>query len=145
MLLPRALSNHTEQLDKRLLSIEFERIANSLDTPPVESYVGTICKQDISIEFLTDRKRRQPDENVIVMGVTAQTLSYIEMSRTAPLQFVTGGGEKLLVVAPASWKFHKALTFPKRRSKEKRAKDLYGIWDLRTQLGEYSRRALVDL
>lgn len=145
MLLPRVLSEYSEQLDKRLFSADFERVTNSLDTPPVESYIGNVCSQDISIEFLTDRKSRRTDGNVIVAGVTAQTLSYIEMSRAVPLQFATAKGEKLLVVAPAAWMFHKVLTFPKRRSNEKKAKDLYGIWYLGTQLGEYSRSVLADL
>lgn len=41
--------------------------------------------------------------------------------------------------------FHKALTFPRRHSKAKRAKDLYGIWYLGTQLGPLSKQSLAEL
>ena len=98
------------------------------------------------MEFLTDRKsRRAGEQNVIVAGVSAQPLAYVEMSREAPLRFSTSQGAALLVVAPAPWIFHKALTFPRRRSSEKKAKDLYGIWYVGSQLGEFSKAALEDL
>lgn len=41
--------------------------------------------------------------------------------------------------------FHKALTFPKRRHKQKKAKDLYGIWYTGTQLQSFSHNALREL
>ena len=42
------------------------------------------------------------------------------------------------MVSPGAWIFHKGLTFPKRKSKSKIYKDLYGIWYVSTQLGGLS-------
>jgi len=41
--------------------------------------------------------------------------------------------------------FHKGITFPKRISKTKEYKDLYGIWYVSTQLGDLSEKALIEL
>lgn len=38
--------------------------------------------------------------------------------------------------------FHKGLTFTKRKSPLKTLKDLYGIWYVASQLGDFSNRAL---
>ncbi len=146
MIIPRVLPITTEQLSTRLLEADFRHETKSLETPPVESYVGTIAKVEIEIEFLTDaRARTHKTENIVVAGVSAQPLSYIEMSLAAPLSFAATDKINLRVVAPAPWMFHKALTFPRRRSREKRAKDLYGIWYTGAQLEGFSQAALQDL
>lgn len=46
------------------------------------------------------------------------------------------------VVTPGAWIFHKGLTFTKRKSSLKIFKDLYGIWYVASQLGEFSERAI---
>lgn len=146
MLVPRELPATKQSLGERLTNAGFKREARSLETPPVESYIGTLVGEEIAIEFLTDRRSRgASDRNVNVAGVSAQPLSYIEMSRESPRRVTTAGGGELRVVAPAPWMFHKALTFPRRGLKEKHAKDLYGIWYVGTQLGELSITALKEL
>jgi len=146
MLVPRELSPGTKTLGERLAQAGFRREERSLETPPVESYLGSIAGEEIAIEFLTDRRARgSSDQNVNVAGVSAQPLSYIEMSRESPRTVTTTSGASVLVVAPASWMFHKALTFPRRRKNEKRTKDLYGIWYVGTQLGDFSRLELERL
>lgn len=146
MIIPRVLPTITEQLSTRLLEADFSHETKSLETPPVEFYVGTIAGMEIEIEFLTDAKTRtRKTENIIVAGVSAQPLSYIEMSLAAPLSFAVTNEINLQVVAPAPWMFHKALTFPLRRRQEKQAKDLYGIWYAGAQLEGFSQIALQDL
>lgn len=143
VLIPRALPKHAEDLNARLHQAKFERTTHSLEIPPVEAYIGTLQGEEVAIEFLTDRKSRGPwDRNVLVAGVSAQPLSYIEMSRDTPMLFKTSQGASLRVVSPAPWMFHKALTFPRRQSREKKAKDLYGIWYVGSQLADYSEAAL---
>ncbi|CDZ81912.1 hypothetical protein BN1013_02448 [Candidatus Rubidus massiliensis] len=41
--------------------------------------------------------------------------------------------------------FHKGLTFTRRKSASKIPKDLYGIWYVATQLGDFSEAAMVEL
>ena len=58
---------------------------------------------------------------------------------------MTSSGVSGQVVAPGSWIFHKALTFDRRASKNKQAKDLYGIWYAGSQLNDLSSQALSEL
>ena len=67
------------------------------------------------------------------------------MSLENPIGFAIGKNLFTQVVSPDRWLFHKALTFPKRRSKAKLSKDLYGIWYVGSQLGKLSEKTLVDL
>lgn len=46
------------------------------------------------------------------------------------------------VVTPGAWLFHKGLTFKKRKSALKKLKDLYGIWYVVSQLGDFSENAI---
>ncbi len=45
-------------------------------------------------------------------------------------------------MTPGAWIFHKGLTFTKRKSTSKTFKDLYGIWYVTSQLGDFSEQAL---
>lgn len=145
LLIPRKL-NIEGSLSERLLQYGFTRSTLSLETPPVVSYSATIKGEEVILEFLTDRRSRgNKDTNVIVGGVSAQPLSYIEMSIENPMRFEIGNGLFTQVVSPARWLFHKAITFTKRRSKAKICKDLYGIWYVGSQLGEVSRETIESL
>ena len=59
-------------------------------------------------------------------------------------EFQTYSGERGRVVSPGAWIFHKGLTFTKRKSSLKTLKDLYGIWYVATQLGDFSEQALLE-
>jgi hypothetical protein len=48
------------------------------------------------------------------------------------------------VVSPGAWIFHKGLTFTRRKSSSKMLKDLYGIWYVTAQLGDFSEQALAE-
>lgn len=147
LLVPRTLKYRlSESLSTRLERAGFERMTHSIESLPVESYHATINKQEIDLEFLTNRRSRgDQNANVIVGGISAQPLSFIEMSQEHSIKFATPTGVTGLVVMPGSWIFHKALTFPRRRSLNKQAKDLYGIWYAGSQLSDISIQALGDL
>jgi hypothetical protein len=96
-------------------------------------------------ESLTDTSiRGDKNKNVQIAGIVAQPLSYLTLSLQSTLEFTTNSGENGKVVSPAAWIFHKGLTFPKRKSSLKILKDLYGIWYVVTQLGEFSNGTLFE-
>ena len=142
LLIPRKIKLE-DSLSERLINYGFKQTTSSLEIPPVESYSAKIKGEEIILEFLTDRRSREnQDTNVIVGGVSAQPLSFIEMSLENPLSFAIGKNLFAQVVSPDRWMFHKALTFTKRRSKVKLSKDLYGIWYVGSQLGKFSKNTL---
>ncbi|MCB0323266.1 MAG: hypothetical protein KDD69_06810 [Bdellovibrionales bacterium] len=145
LVVERSLVELEEPLSARLKRAGFERETHSLDTPPVESYIASFPGEEIALEFLTDRKTRaRSNRNVVVAGVSAQPLSYVEMSQSETVA-VEIRGEPMKVVSAPAWIFHKALTFVKRVSAEKQSKDLYGIWYAGSQLGVFSEQSLVEL
>lgn len=60
------------------------------------------------------------------------------------MEFRTYSGEAGKVVSPGAWIFHKGLTFTRRKSESKMLKDLYGIWYVATQLGDFSDQAFTE-
>lgn len=102
-----------------------------------------IAGAEIEIEFLTDDSaRNNKDKNVLISGVLAQPLSYLTLSLQTTVKFQTYSNVTGNVVTPGAWIFHKGLTFTKRKSSLKILKDLYGIWYVASQLGEFSDHAL---
>ena len=73
-----------------------------------------------------------------------QPLSYLTLSLQTTIEFRTYSGEAGKVVSPGAWIFHKGLTFTRRKSASKMLKDLYGVWYVTTQLGDFSDRALAE-
>ncbi len=59
-------------------------------------------------------------------------------------EFQTYSGETGRVVSSGAWVFHKGLTFTRRKSSSKMLKDLYGIWYVATQLGDFSDQTLAE-
>jgi hypothetical protein len=81
MIVPRIMESKSVTLGEKLFSAGFKREEHSIETPPVESYVKIINDEEITLEFLTHRRTRNKiDSNVIVSGISAQPLSYLEMS-----------------------------------------------------------------
>ena len=102
----------------------------SLFNPPVSTYVKEIEDQEIEIEFLTDNRSGEKDKTVPIprAEVTAQPLSYLEMSLNSTAVAILPGNTEIRVVFPEAWVFHKGLTFVRRRSNStKQYKDLYGL------------------
>lgn len=89
-----------------------------------------------------DSSRKDKNKNVIIAGVVAQPLSYLALSLQTNIKFYTYSNLVGNVVTPGAWIFHKGLTFTKRKSALKILKDLYGIWYVVSQLGDFSDGAL---
>lgn len=123
----------------------FSPIFKDIDIPATESYVKEIDGEEVEIEFLTDSSTRvDKNKNVVIAGVVAQPLSYLSLSLQTTMEFRTYSHEEGRVVSSGAWIFHKGLTFTRRKSPSKMLKDLYGIWYVVTQLGDFSDQALIE-
>ncbi len=143
-LIPRKIPEISKKnIQSHLREAGFNHVSKDLDRPATEAYVKDIAGAEIEIEFLTDDSvRNNKNKNVLIAGVVAQPLSYLTLSLQTTLKFQTYSNVKGNVVTPGAWMFHKGLTFTKRKSSLKIFKDLYGIWYVVSQLGDFSDRAL---
>lgn len=146
-LLPRKIPEVSKKnIQSYLREAGFSHVFKDLDDPATEAYVKNISGAEVEIEFLTDDSvRNNKDKNVVIAGVVAQPLSYLTLSLEKTLKFQTYSKVTGNVVTPGAWIFHKGLTFTKRRSSLKILKDLYGIWYVASQLGNFSDHALDEL
>jgi hypothetical protein len=135
----------TKNIAKHLHEAGFTHVFKDLDKPATEAYVKEIDGIEVEIEFLTDSAtRNEKTKNVVIAGVVAQPLSYLTLSLQTTMEFQTHSDETGTVVSPGAWMFHKGLTFTRRKSPSKMLKDLYGIWYVATQLGDFSERAIAE-
>lgn len=134
-----------KNIAKHLQDAGFTHVFKDLGIPATEAYVKEIDGLEVEVEFLTDSAtRNNKNKNVLIGGVVAQPLSYLTLSLQMTTEFQTYSGETGRVVSPGAWVFHKGLTFNRRKSSLKILKDLYGIWYVATQLGDFSDQALVE-
>lgn len=145
-LISRKLPDVSEiNIQNYLQDAGFTHVFKDLDNPATEAYIKDIAGSEIEIEFLTDDSvRNNKNKNVLIAGVVAQPLSYLSLSLQTTLDFKTYSNVQGKVVTPGAWIFHKGLTFPKRKTSQKILKDLYGIWYVASQLGEFSEHALTE-
>jgi len=145
-LIPRRVPEISKKnIAKHLREAGFTHVFKDLDVPAAEAYVKKIDGSEVEIEFLTDSAtRNNRNKNVVIAGVVAQPLSYLTLSLQTTMEFQTYSSEKGQVVSPGAWIFHKGLTFTKRKSSSKMLKDLYGIWYVATQLGDFSDQAVAE-
>lgn len=145
-ILPRRVPEISKRnLAKHLSEAGFTQVFRDLEVPATEAYLKNIEGVEIEIEFLTDSStRNDKTKNVVISGVTAQPLSYMALSLKKTIKFQTYSGENGRVVSPGAWVFHKGLTFTKRPDTSKKLKDLYGIWYVMTQLGDFSSEAIQE-
>lgn len=143
-LLPRKIPEVSKKnIQSYLREAGFNHVFKDLDDPATEAYVKDIAGAEVEIEFLTDDSaRNNKDKNIVIAGVVAQPLSYLSLSLQTTLKFQTYSKVTGNVVTPGAWIFHKGLTFTKRKSSLKILKDLYGIWYVASQLGEFSEHAI---
>lgn len=140
-LIPRKpLKPGKEQISKILKEHGYALKMKSVGQPAVESYIRYVADLEIEVEFLTDARSRDNEDVVSIKeaGITAQALSYIEMSLQEGTPLTLPSGNHITVVKPEAWVFHKGLTFVKRTSVAKKYKDLYGIWFVLSHLNETS-------
>lgn len=120
----------------------YQLVFRDVEIPATEAYKKEIEGVEFEVEFPTDNiARKEKNKNVLISGVTAQPLSYLDLSLKRSVSFQTYSSIEGKVVSPGAWIFHKGLTFPKRRSLVKRYKDLYGIWYVISELGALSLEA----
>lgn len=145
-LIPRRIPEVSKKNIARYLNeAGFTHIFKDVDVPATESYAKEIAGVEVEIEFLTDSATRgDKQKNVIIAGVVAQPLSYLTLSLRTTMEFQTYSHDIGRVVSPGAWIFHKGLTFTRRKSSSKMLKDLYGIWYVVTQLGDFSDQALAE-
>lgn len=143
-LIPRNIPEVSKKnIQSYLREAGFNHVFKDLDVPATEAYVKDIAGAEVEIEFLTDDSvRNNKDKNVEIAGIVAQPLSYLTLSLQTTLKFQTHSNVVGNVVTPGAWIFHKGLTFTKRKSSLKTLKDLYGIWYVASQLGDFSDHAL---
>ena len=141
-------------MDRLLLEAGFETAFKSMDNPPVIHYEGTIDREDIEIEFLTDQ--RGPRDDVVTevqTGLHAEALRFISILIGHTIDVTIDdfriGGEycllKVKVPSPEAYIFHKGLVFERRRDKQKKAKDLYYIFDILVNCPELMERIIQGL
>ena len=145
-LIPRRVPEVSKKnIAKYLNEAGFSHVFKDVDIPATESYVKEIEGVEVEIEFLTDSAtRNNKNKNVVIAGVVAQPLCYLTLSLQMTIEFQTYSQEMGKVVSPGAWMFHKGLTFTRRKSSSKTLKDLYGIWYVATQLGDFSVQALAE-
>lgn len=145
-LIPRRIPEISKKnIAKHLHEAGFTHIFKDVDVPATEAYVKEIDGLEVEIEFLTDSAtRNDKNKNVVIGGVVAQPLSYLTLSLQMTTEFQTYSSKTGRVVSPEAWIFHKGLTFTKRKSPSKTLKDLYGIWYVATQLGDFSDQAIAE-
>ena len=129
----------SESLDQLLTNAGLKSEFKSLDTPPVVHYEGKIEKFDVEIEFLTDQIGSKQDKVIEVQkGLHAEVLRYISISLENVItvsidDFVEVKRPQhfqVRVPTPAAFIFHKGLVFKKRNKRNKKAKDLFYIFDV---------------
>jgi hypothetical protein len=145
-LIPRKVPEISKKnIAKYLNEAGFTHVFKDVDIPATESFVKEIDGVEVEIEFLTDSATRDDkNKNVVIAGIVAQPLSYLTLSLQTTIEFRTYSGEAGKVVSPGAWVFHKGLTFTKRKSSSKMLKDLYGLWFVATQLGDFSDQAFTE-
>ncbi len=131
----------SKTVDQLLVESGFEAIFKSRDIPPLVHYEGNVDGLDVEIEFLTDQTGSSPDLVLEVQhGLHAEALRFIsivvENVIEVTIDDTVAAGDpstlKIKVPTPSAYIFHKGLVFRRRRDREKRAKDLYYIFDIIT-------------
>lgn len=128
-------------VDQVLVEAGFEAVFKSRDIPPVVHYEGNIENMDVEIEFLVDQTGSNPEIVLEVQkGLHAEALRFISIvienvtEVTIDAAVIAGQSSPLIVKipTPAAYMFHKGLVFRRRKDPEKKAKDLYYIFDILT-------------
>lgn len=143
-----------KSVDGLLLEAGFRSVFRSSDRPPVIHYEGTIEGEDVEIEFLTDQRGAKEDVVIEVQeGLHAEALRFISIPIEHAIELTIDdfqiGREhhpfRVKVPSPEAYIFHKGLIFERRKDKEKRAKDLYYIFDILANCPELKGRIIQGL
>ncbi len=126
-------------VDRLLVEAGLKAEFKSRDNPPIIHYEGTIEGIDVEIEFLTDQTGSKPDAVLKVQeGLHAEALRYVSLLIENTLVLTIDDTDLMddpvplavKVPTPAAYIFQKGLILKRRREYQKRAKDLYYIFDI---------------
>jgi len=143
-----------KSVDRLLSEAGFKPVFKSSDTPPVIHYEGTIEGEEVEIEFLTDQRGAKEDVVLEVQeGLHAEALRFISIPIAHAIEvtiddFRVGTEDCPFTVklpSPEAYIFHKGLIFDRRKDKQKKAKDLYYIFDILANCPELRGRIIQGL
>ncbi|MBW1980096.1 MAG: hypothetical protein JRJ12_02645 [Deltaproteobacteria bacterium] len=141
-------------LDELLLEAGFKPTFKSADSPPIIHYVGTIAGEEVEIEFLTDQRGARDAVVIEVQkGLHAEALRYISIPVTHAIEVTVDDFRigkkyqalKVRVPSPEAYIFHKGLIFERRKDRQKKAKDLYYIFDILANCPELKEPIITGL
>ena len=143
----------SKTIDQLLSEAGFEAKFKTLEKQPAMSYEGNVDGHEVEIEFLTHQKGAKEATAVEVQkGLKAQPLRFttISINNTIEVEIddFPGGGKtslKVRVPSPGAYLFHKGLVFPRRQMRQKKAKDLYYIFDILANCPELREQIVVEL
>jgi hypothetical protein len=133
--LPRRLASGETKLDDLLAEADFELKMEGDERPPVSKYFWpSIEKSEAIVEFLTPALGSGEKATLEINGIVAQQLRFLDHDPLI-LEVAEGSGEnrfigRIRVPRVGLFVLQKALTFPRRRGREKRSKDLFYLFDL---------------
>jgi hypothetical protein len=141
-------------VDRLLLEAGLKPIFRSRNTPPVIHYEGTIDGEEVEIEFLTDQRGARDDVVLEVQkGLHAEAVRFTSIPISHAIEvtiddFVIEGEYhpfRVKVPSPEAYIFHKGLIFERRTDRQKKAKDLYYIFDILANCPELRGRIIEGL
>lgn len=144
----------SKTVDQLLMEAGFKPNFKSRETPPVICYEGNIDGCEVEIEFLTDQKGAKEDVVIEVQeGLSAQSLRFISIPLNNVIEveiddIPLGDGLSSLKVktpSPGAYIFHKGLVFARRKRQQKKAKDLYYIFDILANCFELREQIINEL
>jgi len=130
---PRRLVVRGQTVDALMKGIDFEDAFRSVDQPPLVKYVGSIAGADVEVEFLTTEQGNREGVKVVQSGLHATALHYVDVLLEHPFRIDVALAGRLVQVAvpsPAAFLLQKGLVFPRRKIRDKKAKDLYCVFDV---------------
>jgi len=143
-----------KSVDRLLLEAGFKPTFKSSDSPPVVCYERTINGEEVEIEFLTDQRGARDDVVIEVQqGLHAEALRFISIPINHTIEVTIDdfgiGREyhpfRVKVPSPEAYIFHKGLIFERRKDRQKKAKDLYYIFDILANCPELRERIIEGL
>jgi hypothetical protein len=144
----------SKTVDQLLVEAGFRPNFKGRETPPVICYEGIIDGHEVEIEFLTDQRGAKEDVVIEVQeGLSAQSLRFISIPLNNVIEveiddIPLGDGSpplKVKIPSPGAYIFHKGLVFVRRKRQQKKAKDLYYIFDILANCPELRERIIKEL
>ena len=138
-----------QRIDALLLESGLQCEFRSMHDPPVVAFVGSIGEAEVEVEFLTDEPGGRERLVKIAGRLHVQTLHYtrILLDNTTTVPVLGPGGYALTVRIPTSAAFvlNKGLTLAQRKTQEKKAKDLYYIFEVLESQGSSLPGLVADI